>query len=86
MSIDLFGGHVVAEFYLGGMSKAKAETADTYNTNQWVNVHLERKDLQGCVAVVVFLAFVELNFFPQCDVKIKPLIKLFNSFFLSNTL
>lgn len=47
MSIDLVGGKILVQFYLGGMNKARAETQMAYNTNQWTMINLERNKLKG---------------------------------------
>ncbi|KAK7100471.1 laminin subunit alpha-2-like isoform X2 [Littorina saxatilis] len=43
VSIDLVGGKVLVQYYLGGMSKASQETSMTYNSNQWTSVQLQRR-------------------------------------------
>lgn len=47
LSIDLVGGKVIVQFYLGGESTARSETSNTYNDNKWTKITLTRIKLEG---------------------------------------
>ncbi|ESP05355.1 hypothetical protein LOTGIDRAFT_227981 [Lottia gigantea] len=51
MSIELVDGKVVLQYYMGGVSLGKGQTKNTYNTNKWVKVYVDRKKLQALLTV-----------------------------------
>ncbi|XP_055956666.1 laminin subunit alpha-2 isoform X2 [Patella vulgata] len=51
MSIELVGGKVVLQYYMGGISIGRNKTNKTYNTNKWVKVNVDRNKLNALLTV-----------------------------------
>ena len=52
MSIETVNGKVVLQFYLGGVTYARAETNLTYTNNEWVHVLIDRIDQKGINSIL----------------------------------
>ncbi|KAL8600730.1 hypothetical protein ACOMHN_057318 [Nucella lapillus] len=53
VSIDLVGGKILGQFYLGGTSIARVESKMAYNTNKWTSINMERNKLQALLQTFV---------------------------------
>ncbi|XP_041356954.1 laminin subunit alpha-2-like isoform X2 [Gigantopelta aegis] len=51
ISVELREGKVVFQFYTGGVSLGRGETKNTYNTNKWVKVQIDRRNYKALLKV-----------------------------------